>query len=218
MVAALLVQNQKLVSVYRKVGQVLEVRDQYCRSKHNRASVEDLQYAVETIYNIKIEKLEVRFEGRFLRGLCERYADGRARILVNANQDNASLRFTTVKEMSHIIIDEPEDWSANGEATISHLLELQRLTGVHTGPAELNSEKLAEIAAIELMMPYDLRKGDVDLIAKGEQTIASLGLHYDVPDHIVEYALSDSFREFAGKYWQLAKQQTAPAQVNPVDK
>jgi len=86
-----------------------------------KLSVEDLQWAIQDMYSVKIEKREVAFEGEFVRGLMERY-EGRARILIRKNQEEDWIRFASIKELCQVAISEKEDWSVEGTKTLDALL------------------------------------------------------------------------------------------------
>jgi hypothetical protein len=100
---------------------------QYCIAPHRaKLSVEDLQRCISDMYGIQIEMKEVLFEGEYLRGLVERYANS-ARIFIRAGQGEEWMRFTATKELCHLAIDEKEDWSPSGHETIQSLLIEERL-------------------------------------------------------------------------------------------
>jgi Zn-dependent peptidase ImmA (M78 family) len=195
------VTTAKCENVFRKVRNILDVRKQYCIENGNLTSVDDLLYVVEQAYGIKITRLDVAFDGKFLRGVCERYGDGNARILVRADQSEAEKRYVAVKELSHVIIDEKEDWSPQGESTISQYVMTEQMSGLVLASAEINSEALAQAAAIELLMPFDIRKDDARLVSEKKQTFSSLGLIYGLPPHIVAYAISEDYTKFSTDIW-----------------
>jgi hypothetical protein len=160
---------------------------------------------------VKVEKHEVAFEGEYLRGLVERYKN-RARILIRAGQGEEWMRITTAKELCHIAIDEEEDWSPLGHQTIQSLLLEDHLDNQNEeaqkarkmADATAQSEKLAVIAAIELMYPHEFRDDDVGSIAKRKTTQKAIALRYHVPEYVVGSALHPGRLEFARLGWSLA--------------
>lgn len=156
-------------------------------------SVMDFHWAVEDIYGLKVEMLKVSFRADHVRGKVERYNNGTARVLIRADQSAEFLRFVTVKELCHLIIDEEDDWSSAGVETIRGLLkewDLIRENGHgHTEPSEpLQSEKLAEIAAIEMMYPRQFRSHDLAKIVAKETTVQKIAMQHDVPAYVIEQA------------------------------
>src|SRR5690349_19675855 len=117
-----IITTQRVEAVYRKVKHIKEHMRQYCIAPDRaKLSVEDLQWCISDMYGLVIEKKEVAFEGEYLRGMVERYQQ-RARILIRAGQGEEVMRFTAVKELCHLALDEAEDWSPRGHETIESLL------------------------------------------------------------------------------------------------
>ncbi|MBR1198796.1 hypothetical protein JQ574_22630 [Bradyrhizobium sp. AUGA SZCCT0158] len=209
----MLVSQEKLRSTYRKVKQIKEHMKAYSLAPDRaKLSVEDLQWCISDFYGVTIEKIEVDFEGDTLRGLIERY-ESSARILVRAGQGEEWMRFTTVKELCHILIDEREDWSPAGHDTIDSMLLEDFLDEHETeetakarklAAASAQSEKLAVIAATELMYPHEYREADVRSIAEGKTTLKAIALHFHVPVYVVGSAHHPGRMELARKGWQLA--------------
>ena len=209
----MLVSTKKLETTYRKVKQIREHMARYrIAPDRSKLSVEDLQWCICDMYDVKIEKFEVAFEGVYLRGLIERYED-RARILIRAGQPDEWMRFTAVKELCHIAIDQREDWSPHGHETIQNLLLEDQLDQQENGhdnkdramaaiPAQ--SERLAIIAATELMYPHNFRAADLKDFEAGKTTIAKIALHFHVPDYIIGSALHPGHIKLANMGWSLA--------------
>ncbi len=156
-------------------------------------SVMDFHWAVQDIYQIEVEMLKVSFVAQHLRGKVERNKGKPSRVLVRADQSPEFLRFVAVKELCHLMIDEEDDWSSEGVETISGLLkewELSKQNGTgHTDPSNpLESEMLAEIAAIEMMYPREFRAADIEKIALKQTTLQKIALEHDVPPYAVEQA------------------------------
>lgn len=176
-----------------------------------KLSVDDLQWVIEDLYEIKIQKIEVAFEGSFLHGLVERYT-GRARILVRKNQEEDYVRFTTIKELCQIAISEKEDWSIEGTKTLDALLYEVRLDtsaekveerAKTVIPHPIQSEKLAEIAAIELMYPFKYRAADIAAVEAGATTLRALAVHFHAPEFVIGTALHPTHHALAEEFWAM---------------
>src|SRR3979411_2137756 len=72
----MIVSTAKIEATYRKVKHIKEHMRTYCLAPDRaKLSVEDLQWCIADMYQVKIEKHEVAFEGEYLRGLVERYKE-----------------------------------------------------------------------------------------------------------------------------------------------
>lgn len=189
--------------VFRKVRQVREEVRAYCLA-HDRPDlpVEEFQRVVGQMYGLKIEKFQVPFEATFLRGMLERYGD-RAVIYVRKNQDEDWKRFVSIKELCHLVIDEPEDWSISGASIIRKLISEYKIDKGKPADRVIQSEVFAEIAAIELLYPHEGRAVDISNLESSATTIAKIASYYDIPEAIVERALSENHMELAGYVWSL---------------
>lgn len=211
----MLVSTEKVEFTYRKVKVIREHMKRYCQAPDRaKLSIEDLQWCVSDMYDIKIEKREVAFEGEFLRGLVERYED-RARILIRAGQPDEWMRFTAAKELCHIAIDQREDWSPRGHETIESLLLEDQLDKQTNGGDEevkqrqvaavpVQSERLAIIAATELMYPHEFRAADRKEIDAGTSTLRKIALHFHVPEYVIGSAHHPGRIKLANLGWELA--------------
>lgn len=197
----MLLEEEKIANVFNRVR---VVRDYIHTNLHEPQgfvlSVDALKLAVEAICDVSIEMLEVMYTGEHIGGKVERYADKRARILVKSGQSPEMMRFIATKELCHILIDEEESWSVKGAETIRGLLrewELSKNNGDgHTDPANpLQSEFLAEIAAVELIYPFEFRDADIAKIAANETSVTRIALEHEAPAYAIDQALvhHDSF-------------------------
>lgn len=196
--------SSKIEATFRKVRDIQEFVRQYVLA-HDKmpVSVEDTQWAIEEKYTLKIIKELVDFESVHVRGMMERYADGHANVFVKETQDvdpKLNLfwhRFITVKEMMHLAIDEHEDWSSDGCDTIEDLIKDHAFEGMHIPRHEIQSEALAEVAAIELLYPMEFRIADI----KNGTPKTELSAIYEVPLYVVDRALSESYMKLARLTW-----------------
>lgn len=194
--------GNKAENIFKKIKHVREEIKAVCLAPDRpHLSIRELCSVVSSMYKLEITAYEVPFEGEFLRGMIERYAD-KAVIFIRKGQSEEWKRFIAAKELCHIIADEPEDWSVHGETTISKLLAEHQLAGFNQlADPVVQSETFAEIGAIELLYPFKERVTD-----RGNgQTIASIASYYKIPDVIAEQALSDWYHEMSNSVWELIK-------------
>lgn len=207
----MLVSTVKIDSTYRKVKQIKEHMARYrLAPDRSKLSVEDLQWCISDMYGVEITKHEVAFEGEFLRGLVERY-DSHARILIRAGQPDEWMRFTAVKELCHIAVDQREDWSAKGHETIQSLLLEDQLDQQENGDTQralaavtVQSERLAIIAATELMYPHQYRDIDLKEIEAGKTTLRKIALHFHVPEYVIGSAQHPGRIKISRLGWEMA--------------
>jgi Zn-dependent peptidase ImmA (M78 family) len=200
-VSDMIVSTDLAHAVFKKVKYI---REEYRRTvlngDANVISVESLQRVIEGMYRFKIQKSLVPFEGEFIRGMMERWHD-RLQIWVRANQSPDWLRFTATKEMCHGVIDEEEDWSVKGVGTLEDILVEYRLVEGEAAARATQSEIFAELAAIELLYPFECREADIQALARNETTLVKIAGYHGIPTAMVGRALSPSHHEFASRFW-----------------
>jgi Zn-dependent peptidase ImmA (M78 family) len=199
----MLIASQKFATAFKKVLQIKEHKDLYCLDPSRiPVSIEDLVHVVSDMYGLKISINEVVFEGDRVRGLVERYNNQRALIYIRHNMTPELKRFSVTKELMHLAIDEHEDWSVNGVATISDfLVEMSIVDGNAVAKNGSQSEMLAEIAAIEVLYPAEFRVSDKSDLASGKTTLIKLSLHYEIPVFVVDKALQPWYVALSEKVW-----------------
>lgn len=191
----MLIPNDRIKSVFKKVKAVRDHMQLYNVSVDGmQLSVDTLRASIADMYGLTIEMYEVLATGRHVAGNVERYADGRAVILVKSELSDATKRFVAVKELCHLMIDEDDDWSTAGVNTLREMkaeidLAAKDGEGVPNPTRTQQSEYLAWMAAVALMYPCEYHAGDRQRLADEETTVAKLGLQHDMPPYIVETAL-----------------------------
>lgn len=162
-------------------------------------SIENIQRVVSRLAQLYVYKRRVQFEGSTLRGNIERYEWG---VIVNvrASQTEAWQRFTVIKELCHVLLDTPDDWSTDVVTTISDLLQFEGFTGKES--AEIRSEKLAEVMAVELLYPVEFRRRDKEQIAVDPASIIAIAEKRGVPPLWIERAIRDEYLEACEGTWQ----------------
>lgn len=201
----MLLQDDKIIATLNKVRIVREHLAHHCVAPLTPVlSVMNLHWAVQDIYALEITMLEISFQADFVGGNSERYDGVRARILVNSNLTHEMKRFVAVKELSHLMNDEKDEWSTLGVETIRGLMkefELSKNNGEgHPTPTPaLQSEMLALVAAIELIYPFEFRAADASKLAENRTTIARIALEHEAPAYIIELALEN--QDFFAQCW-----------------
>ncbi|MBZ9808108.1 hypothetical protein [Mesorhizobium sp. ESP-6-2] len=197
----MLVSTEKLLQVLRKVRQLREeYRSYVLGGDANMVSIEDLQRCIEQMYELEIIKTQVVFTSTFTRGLMERYKN-KVIIRVKHDQTDDHKRFTATKEMCHPVVDEKEDWSTDGVGRIQDLLIEFEVTNGEAPHQATQSEVLAEIAAIEVLYPYECRGIDLQRLARGETTLVKIATYHRVPATVVSRALADQYHQLITGLW-----------------
>lgn len=188
----------------RAFKKVKHIREHYravvLKGDANVISVEDLQWVIGDMYDLQIEKKTVPFVGEFIRGMVERW-QGRLLIFVRAEQPPEWIRFTAVKEMCHGVIDEKEDWSPVGTETLGDVLNENLSANAEMAARTVQSELFAELAAVELLYPFDCRVADREKLEMGTTTIIKIATYHKVPAAIVQRALAKGHFDFASMVW-----------------
>lgn len=203
--------SEKITFAFIKAHEVLEDLTIPAYAEGPVTSIDQLLRVVSARSGLNIDMYEVQFEGKFIRGRTERWKDGRVTIHVRSNeQDDDWKRFVAAKELMHLVVDGAEDLSPYGDATLEEMI-LEGHFGLiaASDPAKppVQSEIIAQIAALEVLYPLKFRQGDVEALAKKETTFVKLAKRYGIPSSFVSTALhvpyltaiSRAFRETRAK-------------------
>lgn len=195
--------EERALEAFKKVKLIREhYRKMVVGADMNVLSVEDLQWVIEDMYECKITKMQVPFEGLYVRGVMERH-NGNVTIRIQQGLSDDWKRFTAVKELCHVAIDEKEDWSVNGVATIKDLLLEYALESDTEADRVTQSEVFAELAALELMYPFECREGDRQKIKNGTATVITIANHHKMPASMVSRVLTEQYHTgIAGLLWE----------------
>lgn len=163
-------------------------------------SVENLQKIIGLMVGITISKRLLKAESRYFRGWVERSAD-HALITIVAEQELAWQRFTHVKELSQILFDDEEEFEPDP------LVMLKDLTSdVSFGLSDdltpaMQSERLAEALALELLYPLEYRRDDKAFLEAGGD-IKELVEKRKVPAVHMRRTHSESYLESSEEAWR----------------
>lgn len=204
---SIIVYEDKLLNVFKKVKEIQDALSLYCLAPENiPVSIEDIRYAIEQKYGIEIKKEVVDFDAVHIRGMVERWKDGTAIVIVREKQDENPVqneywkRFIAVKEMCHVAIDEPEDWNPKATEVLSELITEYGHSKPNPARADIQAEALAEIAAFELLYPMEFRRRD---FAKG-YSVPELSNFFHLPPYVIDRSLDIWYMEMSEKYWNEA--------------
>ena len=190
----MLLPSEEVERVFRKVAQVrAHLPSMQAGHPDTELDFNLLADAIADMYQLKIEINEVASKGRYVAGMVERYADGRAVILARSQQSDDMFRLVVVKELCHLMIDEQDDWSGDGLLTIREMkIEFDVAKKDGNGVADPSrtqmSEYLALIAAIALMYPCEMHAADAEKLAQDTATVAKVALDHNMPAWAVEKA------------------------------
>ena len=166
-------------------------------------SVDQLFGLVQAEAGVQITAVAVLFEATYLRGRVERYGpNGReVRIHIRATLEYDMARFVSAKEAMHPLVDQDVDLSPCGDETLDELISqghfgLLSLSPSGNGPVQ--SEVMAEIAALETLYPLDCRKGDIERLLTVE-TVLKIAERYAIPSSYVATALDPRYLRKVGE-------------------
>ena len=159
-------------------------------------SIDGLQAVVHEHRGIPVKVHDVAFDAANIRGRMERYTT-HIDIHIRRNMDSEWKRIVTAKELLHAIIDDDEDCTPYGNLTLEELVaegRIGHLCNESTNGKPVQSEWIAEVAAIELMYPNHYRVDDERALSRGEASLSHLALRFDIPEMFIETALQPSYR------------------------
>jgi hypothetical protein len=165
-------------------------------------SIDQFMDCVAEIYPNRIIKRGVNFDATNLRGRIERDVTGDARIDVRQGQLLYWRRLTAVKEHMHLLIDDEDDYSPYGDETLDTLVQ-EGVIGMLVADGDpftaCQTELIAEIAAMEVLWPINLRLKEVNAARETSSTefVKDISDKYRIPAPVVENMLSRSYTKLA---------------------
>ena len=193
--------------LFSEVRKVQETMHTYCLASHAIPVPKDnLKYAIEQTYGIEIKIRLVPLETELLRGQIERY-DGWSRIYIDQGLKSQWTRYVFAKEASHHLLGQPEFYSTNIMSTIDYIiLDEREIDGDEVHPSkDIQAEMITKFAAMEFLLPYEFREKTKAEIAEGKTTTFAVALQFDIPEHVVQYVLSDKYMLYAAWVWDSLK-------------
>lgn len=168
-----------------------------------RPKIENIERVVEAMTGIRIDKKEISTGGSIIRGLTERY-DDRALILIREDQPLEWKKYATVKEYCHLVFDDDNDFEPNPLETLEQLVMKRGLDLDEALSPAIISERIAEIMALEIIYPLEVREEDAKALrAGGTRKMDELVELRHVPAVHIESAVRDSYIKGCRGIWKI---------------
>ena len=201
----MLVDDKHLEVAFRKAAQVRdEIRTYQLGGERFPTSVDDLFEIVGRMYECEITRRLVPFPSQHLRAFVIRYANGSAEVCVKKEQTPEDRRFSAVKELSHIILDEKEDFQPDGVSTINAYIEEEQVDFIEdqTPPERyIQNELIAFFLALEVLFPREMQEAAYEQLQGGHMDEHKLCARYGLPAWVVFKAMQDDYREASRVIW-----------------
>lgn len=205
--------QEKLTAVFRAAAKINEnLWNDGAGIDSIAMSVDEFAEHVERTHNVKVEFFELDVdEVSHVYGFIERYGDKGevAKIYIAKSIGPRWIRFVGIKELCQIVLDTVADFQPDGEDTLERLVAPASLDINTDENTAVRSERVAEYLAFELAYPHEFRAQDLKRLEAKEVTIAELGVHYKIPNHVVESVLSKPYMKFAQDWWDFIAKKAA---------
>ena len=205
-VAGMKITTKVLVRAFESVRNVQDTISAYCLAPDKTpVGLDDIATAIREGYAITIEYAKVPLMAQHVRAILELYPQ-RALISLSARLDAPSMRYACAKEMAQIILKNGENTTQNPIDLIEYMIVEHVAPHYEPAPPAAEVEYLAMYVAVELLFPFKLRTAQKAQLQNGDSSSYQLASHYDLPEYIVEFALSDLYMGLATKIWdEIAK-------------
>lgn len=191
---------EALAAAFTEIKKIREAVNAYCLAPDKvPVSLDDITMAVEQTYDTTIEITLVPLNSRLLRGMIEIYPK-RACIYIDAELNTPWTRYVQTKEVGHLMIINAENCTADPTALIEYCVQaglLAKDDGEH--PSDILTEEVTKFIAIELLFPPELRAPAKQRIADGADTLFTIAEWLHIPEHLVEFALTDSYMALSAR-------------------
>lgn len=194
----------KILEVFVAASKVLDEYWMHTDGDHENGdvSVENTEKAIENLSGVTIKKEKIEFDGKIIRSKIERKANGDANIFLRSNQSEPWLRYASIKEYSHILLDKEEDYEPDPTVTLEELFQKSgKFIDPDDSPAK-RSEQFAEVLALELIYPFEWRETDRRLLDEGGK-VSDLETKRGVPAVHIERALNPAYIKSCGEVWKI---------------
>lgn len=175
-----------------------ELREEYratcLRGDATRKSIDQLRGLVERYCGKKVSVQTLARHQASIKAFYFAMADGTYQIFLMSGMSDEEKRFAYCKELFHVVIDTEDYHNTNLYDHVYEVVATFPVTDSTPSPSA-QSEKLAELAAMEFMFPYEDRKRILEQDSNPDAgRIASM---YGVPQPYVELYCSEGYVEFA---------------------
>lgn len=163
-------------------------------------SVPQIVAAFEVVYKVKVRRFKVPdLKDELLRGAYLSFG-AEVRICIDKNLSTEWERYITVKELCHLILTDPEYMTEEPTTLLELMIHEETTPKDGEAPLDLVSDMWAKWAAYELLLPHDARPGAREKLAE-VGGLFSLSATYQIPEHVVEFVLSDGYMETCDEAW-----------------
>jgi hypothetical protein len=192
--------------LFNEVRKVRETLNRYCLAGDAiPVPKQNLRVAIQEMYGVRVDVRTVPLNSTLLRGLIERY-ETHSIIYIDGELNSAWTRYVHAKEICHHLLDGDEFYTADPIATIDYvILDASAIDGDAIPPSkDVQAEILTKFSAIELLFPFEMREICKKEIADSNNsaTTYSIAEHFDIPESLVQYAVSDQYMAFANHVWK----------------
>ena len=188
--------------LFHEVKQVQDALGAYCIAGDLIPLPKDnLQCAIEQTYDVSIEVRLVPFDSDLLRGSIERYP-GKSVVYIDGELNSAWTRYVFAKEVSHHLLDGQQFYTLDPAAVIEAVvLDESEIEETNGFAQDVQSEILTKFAAIELLFPLEFRDSCKEEVKLGTKSIYDLSIYFDIPEHLIEFALTDGYMRYSKGVW-----------------
>lgn len=185
--------DDSLKRCYALANELAEQYALYARTDHDKKSMDDLIHVFKDYMNngatIVLKDLDIAAKpDSVVRGAMLRRGNIYEIYVIEGDVEE-NRRFVTCKELFQTLLDDEDMWNMNLNAHVQELGAADFI--VNAASAAVESEKLAEIAAMQFLYPYQERVADIARIRSGECTYQKISDHYGLPQIYVEIYLNE---------------------------
>ena len=188
--------------LFQEVKIVQDTLSTYCIAGDEIPIPQDnLQYAIEQTYGVKISTKIVPLGSTLLRGAIECYPK-KSVIYIDEELNATWTRYVFAKEVCHHLLN-GEEYRTNDLISVIEYVVLDEsdIDGAHSVALDVQAEMLTKFAAIELLFPIEFRDIAKREVANGEKSTYEISAHFGIPEHLVQFAMSGHYMAFSRRIW-----------------
>lgn len=159
--------------------------------------MDELIVIIQTYLEKKVTVRQLLRAKRSIKGVYFALQDGSYEINLLSGMDEDEERITLCKELFHVVIDTEAYHSTDLYGHVYEVVATFPVTNSNPSPSA-QSEKLAELAAMEFLFPYVDRKAILE--DNNNPDMAVIAARYGVPQGSVELFCSEPYMEFFAEF------------------
>lgn len=152
------------------------------------ACVQSILHEQEGSYEIILKARD--WDAKQLFGMLERFQK-RAEITYSRRLNECWTRYVQAKELSHLLIDDSHSQTTDPVSLVESLILDIEINGVGVF-TPVDSERMAAIMAVELLVPHEERAYISELLSQNKG-VDDIALIYKTPAKVIELCLSDKY-------------------------